>query len=129
MLSGIGDKAQLAKFKIRTIVDLKDVGKNVSDHSLVANPYYANSTDTLDDVLRNQTTIDANIAKWNSSTPHQGRMANTITSQLGWLRLPSNASIFRTVRDPSSGPRSSHFEFIIAVKSITFATVLLTIIP
>jgi choline dehydrogenase-like flavoprotein len=39
MLSGIGDKAQLSSLNIPTIVNLPSVGKNMSDHVLLANTF------------------------------------------------------------------------------------------
>jgi hypothetical protein len=36
------------------------------------------------------------------------------------LRLPGNASIFKTVKDPSAGPQSSHWESIFSVGLLSF---------
>jgi choline dehydrogenase len=40
MLSGVGDAAQLRKFGIRTVADLRGVGRNLQDHVLVSGVVY-----------------------------------------------------------------------------------------
>jgi choline dehydrogenase-like flavoprotein len=51
MLSGIGATAELAAAKIPTIVNLPSVGKNMSDHVLLENPFSANLSDTISEHL------------------------------------------------------------------------------
>ncbi|KAH9054897.1 aryl-alcohol-oxidase from pleurotus Eryingii [Lactarius vividus] len=112
MLSGIGDSAQLSRFNIRTIVNLPDVGKNMQDHVVLSNVFSVNSNFTNDDIGRNTTLFLNDLAQWGQS--HTGLFASTATSEIGWLRLPKNATIFKTVNDPSSGPQAPHYEFIFA---------------
>ncbi|KAI9430921.1 aryl-alcohol-oxidase from pleurotus Eryingii [Lactarius indigo] len=112
MLSGIGDSTQLSQFKIRTIVNLPDVGKNMQDHVILSNVFSVNSNFTNDDIGRNATLFLNDLAQWGQS--HTGPFASTATSEIGWLRLPKNATIFKTVNDPSSGPQAPHYEFVFA---------------
>jgi hypothetical protein len=70
-------------------------------------------TASLDGFMRDPTLFSAALNQWN--TTKTGTLANGIVSNLGFLRLPKNASIFATVPDPSSGPTASHWELIIAV--------------
>ncbi|KAF8259333.1 aryl-alcohol-oxidase from pleurotus Eryingii [Lactarius quietus] len=110
MLSGIGDSAQLSQFNIRTIVNLPDVGKNLQDHVLLLNPFSVKSNFTNDDISRNTTLFQDDLAQWEQS--HTGPFAISVGADLGWLRLPKNTTIFKTVKDPSSGPEAPHYEFI-----------------
>lgn len=113
MLSGIGDKAELSQFNIQTIVNLPDVGKNLQDHVLLSNVFSVNANFTNDDIGRNMTLVQDDLAQWELS--HSGPFASSVTSEVGWLRLPKNATILQTVNDPSSGPDAPHYEFIFIV--------------
>ena len=113
MLSGIGDSTQLSQFNIQTIVNLTDVGKNMQDHVVLPNVFSVNSNFTNDDIGRNTTLFQNDLAQWEQS--HTGPFATSATSEVGWLRLLKNATIFKTVDDPSSGPEAPHYEFIFAV--------------
>ena len=113
MLSGIGDSAQLSPFNIGTIVNLPDVGKNLQDHVLLFNVFSVNSNFTNDDIGRNTTLFQNDLAQWEQS--HTGPFASSIGGDLGWLRLPKNSTIFKTADDPSSGPQAPHYEFIFVV--------------
>lgn len=113
MLSGIGDKAELSQFNIQMIVNLPDVGKNLQDHVLLSNVFSVNANFTNDDIGRNMTLVQDDLAQWELS--HSGPFASSVTSEVGWLRLPKNATILQTVNDPSSGPDAPHYEFIFIV--------------
>jgi choline dehydrogenase-like flavoprotein len=113
MLSGIGDRAELSQFNIETTVNLPDVGKNLQDHVLLPNVFSVNADFTNDDIGRNMTLFQEDLAQWEQS--HSGPFATSVTSEVGWLRLPKNATIFHKVNDPSSGPDAPHYEFIFAV--------------
>ncbi|KAI9435482.1 aryl-alcohol-oxidase from pleurotus Eryingii [Lactarius indigo] len=110
MLSGIGNSAQLSQFNIQTIVNLPDVGKNMQDHVLLLNVFSVNSNFTNDDISRNTTLFQIDLAKWEQT--HAGPFAASIGGNIGWLRLPKNSTIFKKERDPSSGPQAPHYEFI-----------------
>ena len=114
MLSGIGDKTQLSKFKIKTIINSPNVGKNMQDHVVLPNVWSVNAAFTYDDVARNASIAQAYLAQWIAKKT--GPFATAPNEEIGWFRLPRNASIFDTVRDPSSGSYSPHYEFIFAVR-------------
>ena len=116
MLSGIGNSTQLSQFDIQTIVSLPDVGKNMQDHVVLHNAFSVNSNFTNDDISRNTTLFQDDLAQWEQS--HIGPFATSVTSEVGWLRLPKNATIFKTVKDPSSGPEAPHYEFIFVVSLV-----------
>ncbi|KAF8797579.1 aryl-alcohol oxidase-like protein [Phlegmacium glaucopus] len=119
MLSGIGRPADLSPFGINTIVNLPDVGQNLQDHPLVTSSFSVNeSVTTLDPLLENGTFAAIQFAQWENN--HSGELALGAANQLGWLRLPKNASIFQTVQDPSAGPTSAHFEFILSDEFLSF---------
>ncbi|KAI9435477.1 aryl-alcohol-oxidase from pleurotus Eryingii [Lactarius indigo] len=123
MLSGIGDSTHLSQFNIRTIVNIPDVGKNMQDHVLLSNVFSVNSNFTDDDIGRNTSLFQNNLAQWKRS--HSGPFSKSVVGNLGWLRLQQNSTIFKNVNDPSSGPQAPHYEFIFfngACGSITLAS-------
>ncbi|EIN10853.1 aryl-alcohol oxidase-like protein [Punctularia strigosozonata HHB-11173 SS5] len=109
MLSGIGNKTELASYDIDSVVDLPSVGKNMSDHHLIAGAFYVNTNSTIDSVLA-PSAFSAELEHWN--TTKQGPLSWTITNHIGWFRLPSDDEIFDSTEDPSAGPNSSHYELI-----------------
>ncbi|KAF9475186.1 alcohol oxidase [Pholiota conissans] len=111
LLSGVGPTADLSALSIPTIINNPSVGKNLSDHLLLPNNFIVSGTDTLDDVARG-TTFAAALSQW--VTSKTGVIANTVANHLGFLRLPSTASIFTTVPDPSTGPTASHWELVVS---------------
>ena len=113
MLSGIGDSEQLSRFNIQTIVNLPDVGKNMQDHVLLLNVFSVNSNFTNDDIGRNTSLFQTDLAQWEQS--HNGPFAASGGADIGWLRLPEDSTIFKTVKDPSSGPQAPHYEFVFSV--------------
>ncbi|KAL0946164.1 hypothetical protein HGRIS_012427 [Hohenbuehelia grisea] len=52
---GIGDRQQLSSIGVSTLLNLPDVGKNLSDHPLLSSSWFVNATNTEDDLLRNPT--------------------------------------------------------------------------
>jgi hypothetical protein len=71
------------------------------------------SVTTLDPLLENATFAATQLTQWEFN--QTGELSLGAANQLGWLRLPNDASIFKTVKDPSAGPTSAHFEFILTV--------------
>ena len=109
MLSGIGDPAELTSLGIPTRVNLPSVGKNMSDHVFLGNPWRVNTNETIDayfapDILPQM------IQEWNQT--HQGPLSWTFFNQMAWLRLPQRGTIIQTHGDPSPGPTSAHYQFI-----------------
>ncbi len=107
MLSGIGDRAELESLGIHTRVSLPSVGKNMTDHVLLPNPWQVNTNETFGAYLAPNVLLQS-IQEWNQT--HQGPLSWTVINQLAWLRLPQNDTIIRTYGDPSPGPTSAHIE-------------------
>ncbi|KAF7798269.1 hypothetical protein EIP86_009486 [Pleurotus ostreatoroseus] len=110
MLSGIGDPIELKSLGIELIVNLSDVGQHLQDHPLLSNYFLVNSNKTSDDVFRNSTIFDADLAQWEANKT--GLFGNPGSSTLAFLRIPPNASIFEHEPDPSAGSQSAHFEML-----------------
>lgn len=72
-----------------------------------------NSTNTLDNIRTNATLAAELLQQWNTS--RTGALVIAGGNQLAWLRLPENASIFDLEADPSAGPTSAHYEFLLDV--------------
>ena len=109
MLSGIGDPAELTSLGIPARVNLPSVGKNMSDHVLLGNPWRVHSNETFDTHLAPDV-LPQRIQEWNRT--HRGPLSWTLTSQMAWMRLPPNDTIIQTHGDPSPGPTSAHYQFI-----------------
>lgn len=103
----------LASFGIKPLRHLPSVGQNLSDHPVVGNIWFVNSTDTYETAGRNATLAAEQLTLWENT--RTGPLVGNTFSQMGWFRLPSNATIFKQFPDPASGPHTAHFEFIIIV--------------
>ena len=117
LLSGIGPKSDLKTLSIPTIVDNPSVGKNLSDHVLLTNIFSVRGSDSFDDLLRDPALIAGALDQWNKTKT--GVLANGLTNHLGFLRLPDNATIFKTTPDPATGPKASHWEMMVCVCSLS----------
>ncbi|KAA1471970.1 aryl-alcohol-oxidase from pleurotus Eryingii [Dentipellis sp. KUC8613] len=112
MLSGIGPASQLQSHGIKPIVNAPGVGQNLQDHALLSNFWSVNSTGTftIDDIIRNSSLFNDLMSDWQKDKMGMFVVGNP--NQLGWERVPSNAPIFRSTQDPSSGPLSPHIEYL-----------------
>lgn len=63
ILPGISDSKQLSWFNIQTIVNLPIVGKNVQGHVLLPNVFSVYSCFTDDDIDRNTSLFQADLAQ------------------------------------------------------------------
>ncbi|KAA1471967.1 aryl-alcohol-oxidase from pleurotus Eryingii [Dentipellis sp. KUC8613] len=119
LLSGIGPKDELKAVNITAIVDSPGVGKNLQDHPLLSNTFIVNSTgaQTIDDIRRNATLQGELMQQWQGN--RTGTFAIGNPNLLGWGRVPNDSGIF-TTDDPSSGPNSPHFEFLIFDGFVSF---------
>ncbi|KAJ7430455.1 alcohol oxidase [Mycena galericulata] len=91
--SGIGNSSTLAALGIQPLHNLPSVGQNLSDHDLLGLGWLE-------------------LYQW--TTTKTGPLVDNPLSQIGWLRVPDNSSIFNGVPDPASGPDTAHYELIIA---------------
>jgi choline dehydrogenase len=118
LLSGIGPRQDLQAVGIPVILDNPSVGKNLSDHILLPNIFQVKGSESFDQIFRVPAKANAAVEQWvNNRT---GVMANGVTNNLGFLRLPNDAPIFKTTKDPATGPKASHWEIIALVKLRSF---------
>ncbi|KAJ7441276.1 aryl-alcohol-oxidase from pleurotus Eryingii [Mycena galericulata] len=97
MHSGIGNSSVLSSLGIQSLHNLPSVGQNLSDQPYVALGFLVNSTDTNETAERNATLAAEQLAQWTAT-------------QLAFLRLPDNSSIFERFPDPAAGPNTAHYE-------------------
>ncbi|KAJ6588451.1 hypothetical protein B0H19DRAFT_207092, partial [Mycena capillaripes] len=109
MNSGIGDETYLASMGIQPVVNLPDVGANLSVHIAVSLVYNVNTTQTFDEIIRNETLRNELIALWNS-TGGGGPLGSSYPSHNVFNRLPEDSPIFQNHTDPAAGPRSTHLQ-------------------
>jgi choline dehydrogenase-like flavoprotein len=113
MLSGIGAKAELAAAKIPMIVNLPSVGKNMSDHVLLGNPFTAmNLSDWIGEHLAPDH-VNQDIATWLATKG--GPLAGGTSNEIGYLRLPTSDATLKKYGDPSTGLTSGHYEMTFTV--------------
>ncbi|KAJ6457713.1 alcohol oxidase [Mycena sanguinolenta] len=109
--SGIGNSSTLTSLGINAVHDLPSVGQNLTDHpTLSAVEFLVNSSGTWEDAERNATLAADQLAQWN--TTRTGPLGDSPSSQLGWLRIPDNSSVFEQFPDLSAGPNSPHYELV-----------------
>lgn len=102
MLSGIGDQKALKQLNINPIVHLPDVGRNLQDHPILSNYFEVTSgLSTWDDVLRNSSIFNSDLALWQASGG--GLFANSPAPSYGFTRLPADSAALKKRHDPSSG--------------------------
>ncbi|EAU88011.2 aryl-alcohol oxidase [Coprinopsis cinerea okayama7 len=112
LLSGIGPKTDLDVLGIPTVIHNPSVGQNLSDHVLLPNIFNVRGQDTLDQIIRGDPNVVPGVLdQW--TTSRSGPLANGVTNNLGFFRLPANSSIFNSVSDPATGPTASHWEMIV----------------
>ncbi|TFK26033.1 pyranose dehydrogenase [Coprinopsis marcescibilis] len=102
MNSGIGNRDELAALGITSILHLPDVGEGLTDHVAAGVAWTA--------TVPPMPTIDPAVAweMWqqNRTGPHTERFSH----QILWARVPSDSSLFKQYKDPSTGPTSPHIE-------------------
>ncbi|KAJ6551249.1 alcohol oxidase [Mycena capillaripes] len=110
MHSGIGNFTTLTSVGIKPVHNLPSVGQNLSDHTFVFLSFLVNSKDTYETASRNATLAAEQFVQW--ETTRTGPLVNAPGSQLGWLRIPDNSSIFERFPDPAAGPNTAHYELL-----------------
>ncbi|KAJ7693354.1 aryl-alcohol oxidase-like protein [Mycena rosella] len=90
MHSGIGNASALSRVGIAPLHDLPSVGQNLSDHTFLGNQWQ--------------------LREWNAT--RTGPLVDTTITQVGWLRIPDNSSIFQQFPDPAAGPHTAHYELL-----------------
>ncbi|KAJ7141459.1 alcohol oxidase [Mycena epipterygia] len=110
--SGIGNSSTLSDIGIKPLHHLPSVGQNLSDHVVVGLSWLVNSNDTWETAARNTTLSEEEFNEWN--TTRTGPLVDTVTSHIGWLRVPDNSSIFERFSDPAAGPNTAQFEILVS---------------
>ncbi|KAF8075357.1 aryl-alcohol oxidase precursor [Lyophyllum atratum] len=107
--SGIGNSKSLKALGIKPIVDLPDVGENLSDHPVVGNPFLANSTDTFESIRRNTKLTDDALEQWRANKT--GPFIDTIMDHIGFVRIDKKLV---PKQDTAAGPNTAHYEVIVS---------------
>lgn len=105
--SGIGSPSALKAVGVKPLVDLPDVGNNLSDHPVIGNPWLVNGNDTFETIRRNP---DPALAQWKAS--RTGPYSDAILDHIAFVRVPQ---ALVPSPDTTAGPNSPHFEIIISV--------------
>jgi choline dehydrogenase-like flavoprotein len=113
--SGIGDKGELEALGIQSTVDLPGVGKNLTDHPLLANTWEVSSTDTRDDYARDSSLVQRLTEEWMNNGTGEYLITSPL-SQVGFLRLEDDSPAYELGEDNSAGPTGPHFQLITNVR-------------
>lgn len=108
--SGIGNSRSLQAVGVKPLVDLPDVGQNMTDHPLLGNHWLANSTDTFETPAHDPSVYAEDLALWKNDT---GPFVDDVASHVGFMRMPANQILDGP--DPAAGPKSAHYEIFISV--------------
>ncbi|KAK7051308.1 hypothetical protein VNI00_004808 [Paramarasmius palmivorus] len=107
LLSGIGNPSPT--LNITPILDLPDVGRNLTDHTRMGINFFVNSDDTFDDISRNQTLGNELLERWMRG--NGGPLVDTFINHLIFVRLDQILEgMGDDFKDPSPGPSSGHIE-------------------
>ncbi|KDR77799.1 hypothetical protein GALMADRAFT_155550 [Galerina marginata CBS 339.88] len=110
--SGIGNAGSLKSLGIPSLVNLSDVGENLSDQPIIVLSWLVKSNETYDAFNRNSTLQAEEIQTWKAT--REGVFVNGIAQHIGFVRVPDNSPIFQSSPNPSSGPNSPHFEIFVS---------------
>ncbi|KAK0479236.1 aryl-alcohol oxidase precursor [Armillaria novae-zelandiae] len=115
--SGIGNDAELTALGITPTLNLPDVGKNLSDHTLYSGlRFFVNDTSTIENIyFRNATFQAETLEEW--QTNRTGFLSSGVANQAAFLRIPEDAGILDG--DPCAGNQTGHYEFIFTNGVIT----------
>lgn len=108
MNSGIGDRKTLSALGIQPLHHLPSVGQNLTEQPLVTHGWIVTANDTEEEAERNATLAAEELKQWEDT--RSGSLVNAPGLDLGWFRLPANASIFEKFEDPCPGPNTGHIE-------------------
>ncbi|KAF9482078.1 aryl-alcohol oxidase [Pholiota conissans] len=108
MNSGIGDREELKRIGIETILNLPSVGKNFTDQPFTSISYSVSSNDTLDNLHNNATLQAEALSQWMQN--RTGPYVNGGSTYIGWSRLPSDSPVLKNFGDPSAGINTPHIE-------------------
>lgn len=109
LLSGIGSPRELEDAGIEAVVNLPDVGKNLTDHVHVYVPWKVTGREVID-VTTNQTYQKASLDEWQAN--RTGPLTNYWINYYTWSRLPCNWHAWSEHDDPSAGRNSPHLEMM-----------------
>lgn len=108
--SGIGNSKDLTAIGVTPLVDLPDVGANLSDHPIIGNSFLVSGNLTFETYRRDSSLGQAALQQWETSKT--GPYTDTILDHVGFIRVPA-ASV--PTPDTAAGPNSPHFEMITSV--------------
>ncbi|KAJ7579810.1 alcohol oxidase [Mycena floridula] len=112
MHSGVGDSEALSRLEIPLVHHLPSVGQNFTDQAISGIIFSVDSSDTSDTVFQNATLLAEQMDLWNS-TPRAGFLIDPFARQLGFFRVNRTGTAFEDFPDPSAGPNTPHFEWIV----------------
>jgi choline dehydrogenase-like flavoprotein len=123
MLSGIGDPMKLRELGIEPLVDLPDVGENLSDHPAVLNVYKSPHATEAHHTWLKVDNVGQYMKEWEEEGT--GPLTSAFGNHMALVRLPESDEQMQKYGDPSAGPTSPHFELLFVVSALLPCTVIL----
>lgn len=105
--SGIGPKDELEKVGVKSVANIHDVGKGLTDHLIAPITWTANGTDAVIDAAE---ALDL----WRKERIGPNSEPTGPRHQILWSRIPEDAPILKEYSDPAAGPNSPHFEITLS---------------
>jgi hypothetical protein len=76
-------------------------------------------TDTFEPFLRDPAVQQKQLTQWDETGT--GPLVNTISSHLGFFRIRKSNPVLSKGGDPTPGPNTPHYEFLVSVRLLKFA--------
>jgi len=91
----------------------------LQDHAFLPNQFFVNTsiptTFTWENFTETRNPQEFEAVSSQYSSTGMGELANIICNHVGWLRVNDSDFELQGFTDPSAGPGSGHYEFIINV--------------
>ncbi|TFK22911.1 pyranose dehydrogenase [Coprinopsis marcescibilis] len=108
-LSGLGDSAELKAKGIKPVVNLPDVGKNLTDQPMMFLTYALGISETREPTRELQQSW---LDQWVKEK--RGPLTGPGNNHLAWMRIPEDSPIWEEYEDPASGRNTPHIELSFA---------------
>ena len=116
--TGIGVRDKLEALGVPAVVEKPSIGQNLSNDILVLN-VYVKDDGSLHVLFQDAASFKVALDEYIESK--QGIIAHSISNH---MRLSLMSRIFSTTSDPTSGPKASDWELVVAVGLFLFILVL-----
>ncbi|RXW16744.1 hypothetical protein EST38_g9111 [Candolleomyces aberdarensis] len=120
--SGIGEESHLNSVGVKTVHNLPDVGRGMSDHVSAIVTYTSNATTPAVDE-------EAALRQWQTNRTGPFAEWRQVGRRILWSKIPKSSPILSEYGDPASGPNSPHLEIPLGPAGPTMAVSVVLLTP